>query len=235
MASIKTVADAAGVSTATVSRVLSDKPHVRSEIRERVFAAVEKLDYRPNRSARNLRGQKSHILGLIVSDIRNPFFTLVSRAVEDMAYQHGFSIFLCNADEDPAKEALYLNQMRVEHVAGIILSPTLQTADAFTDTVQLDIPIVVIDRRIRHTNVDNVLTDNIDSTYKMIEHLLQDGHQRIGALFGIGTTGRERREGYLQALKNHGLKSSPALAFYIKPREAAGYDATMKLLDLSPP
>src|SRR5690242_7741580 len=109
MASIKEVAEAAGVSTATVSRVFSNKPHVRAEVRERVMAAVEQLAYRPNRAARTLRSQQSNTIGLIVSDIRNPFFTAISRSVEDTAYEQGFSVLLCNTDENAEKEAIYLN------------------------------------------------------------------------------------------------------------------------------
>src|SRR2546423_6561150 len=100
MVRIKDVAEAAGVSTATVSRVLSHGQHVRPEVRERVLAEVERLGYRPNLVARNLRSQQSNMIGLIVSDIRNPFFTAISRAVEDTAYEQGFTIFLCNMDEN---------------------------------------------------------------------------------------------------------------------------------------
>ncbi len=128
MASIKDVAKAAGVSTATVSRVLSNGEHVRPEVRKRVMAAVEQLAYRPNLLARSLRSQQTTTIGLIVSDIRNPFFTSISRAVEDTAYEQGYSLFLCNTDENPEKEAIYLNLMRDENVAGVIFSPTRQTA-----------------------------------------------------------------------------------------------------------
>jgi DNA-binding LacI/PurR family transcriptional regulator len=124
MVNIKDVAEVAGVSIATVSRVLADKPHVRPKVREHVLAVVKELNYSPNRVARSLRAQKSNVIGLIVSDIQNPFFTLISRSVEDAAYAQGMSIFLCNSDEDPAKEANYLKLMRDERVSGIILSPT---------------------------------------------------------------------------------------------------------------
>jgi len=120
MPSIKDVAEAAGVSTATVSRVLTNQPHIRPELRARVQAVVDQLSYRPNLMARNLRSNQSNTIGLIVSDIRNPFFTAVSRAVEDAAYEHGFNVLLCNTDEHPEKEAMCLNVMRDENVAGII-------------------------------------------------------------------------------------------------------------------
>lgn len=233
MPKIKDVAEAAGVSTATVSRVLADKPYVRPEIREKVLAAVKKLNYRPNLIAQSLRVQRTNIIGLIVSDIQNPFFTLVSRSVEDAAYRHGYSIFLCNADEDPKKEAMYLNHMRDQNVAGVLVSPTRQTAETFGETVRLPIPFVVIDRRVRGIDVDSVLTDNVDAAYKIVDHLLQDGYRRIGAIFGSGsTTGRERREGYLQALQAHNVSPIPEIQTFGMPREEEGYAVTMKLLDL---
>src|SRR5579863_916275 len=132
MVSIKEVAEAAGVSTATVSRVLSNGLHVRPEVRERVLAEVERLGYRPNLVARSLRSQQSTTIGLIVSDIRNPFFTSMSRAVEDTAYEQGYSIMLCNTDENPEKEAIYLNLMQDTGVAGVIISPTRWTATSFS-------------------------------------------------------------------------------------------------------
>lgn len=236
MPSIKDVAQDAGVSTATVSRVLSNKPHVRPEVRERVMESVERLNYRLNRVAQSLRSQRSNIIGLIVADIQNPFFTSVSRAVEDVAYEQGISVFLCNTDENPDKEALYLQLMRDQNAAGVIFSPTGKTADAFAETVHLDIPMVVIDRRVRDVKVDSVLIDNDEATYQVVSHLLADGHRRIGALFGVGsTTGRERRESYLRTLKDHGIKTSPELSFFVPAREADGYRGANQLLDLAEP
>ena len=107
MFKIKDVADAAGVSTATMSRVLANKPHVRQEVKARVMSTVKALNYRPNRVARRLRSQQSTIIRLIVSDIENPFFQQVSRAVEDAAHEEGYSVILCNNDEDPEKEQRY--------------------------------------------------------------------------------------------------------------------------------
>src|SRR5688500_4531877 len=130
MPSILDVAKQAGVSVATVSRVLADKPHVRPEVREHVLKIVKEIGYRPNRIAMSLRRQTSSVLGLLVSDIRNPFFTAMARAIEDVAMSQKISLFLCNTDEDPEKERLYLNTLLDENVAGIILSPTQYTPDA---------------------------------------------------------------------------------------------------------
>jgi LacI family fructose operon transcriptional repressor len=234
MASIKDVAEAAGVSTATVSRVLSNGLHVRPELRERVMAAVERLGYRPNLVARSLRSQQSAAIGLIVSDIRNPFFTSISRAVEDAAYEQGFSVILCNTDEQPEKEALYLNLMRDTSVAGTILSPTRQTVANFTPS-DLPFPIVAIDRPIAHGDVDAVLLDNVDAAYRLITHLIGHGYRRIAALCSEMSTGLERQLGYEKALRAHGLAPRSEYVKYVEPRTKAGYTATLKMVDLPDP
>jgi DNA-binding LacI/PurR family transcriptional regulator len=236
MVKIKDVADAAGVSTATVSRVLTNKPHVRQDVKERVMEVVNELNYRPNRVARSLRSQKSTIIGLIVSDIENPFFQQVSRAVEDAAHEMGYSVMLCNNDENPDKEKRYLRLIRDENLAGVILSPTREAADNFSETSDLNIPMVVIDRRVSNAEVDNILIDNAQAAHTLTTHLIEHGYRRIGAIFGMGsTTGRERRDGFVRALKEHDLKLSTDLAKYANPREKDGFNTTMKLLQLSEP
>jgi LacI family fructose operon transcriptional repressor len=234
MASIKDVAAAAGVSTATVSRVLANSAHVRREVRERVLAAVTELGYRPNLVARSLRSQQSNSLGLIVSDIRNPYFTSVSRAVEDTAYAQGFSVLLCNTDEDAEKEAIYLRLMRDTNVAGVIVSPTQQTIATFS-RLGLDRPTVVVDRAIPNADVDAVLLDNVDAAYRLTAHLIERGYRRIAALFGAtSSTGRERRHGYELALRDHGLPLGTELARYVQPRTEAGYAGARDLLRAEP-
>jgi DNA-binding LacI/PurR family transcriptional regulator len=194
------------------------------------------MNYRPNRVARSLRSQKSTIIGLIVSDIENPFFQQVGRAVEDSAHEQGYSVMLCNNDEDPDKEQRYLNLIRDENLAGIILSPTRQTADNFSATSELNIPMVVIDRRVSNAEVDNIVIDNVQAAHTITTHLIEHGHRRIGAIFGTGsTTGRERREGLVAALKDHNIQQSSDLIKYTNPREEDGFNTTIKLLQLSEP
>ncbi len=235
MASIKDVAQAAGVSTATVSRVLSNGEHVRPEVRRRVMEAVEQLAYRPNLLARGLRSQQTTTIGLIVSDIRNPFFTSISRAVEDTAYEQGYSLFLCNTDENPEKEAIYLNLMRDENVAGVIFSPTRQTAVHFT-SFNLSFPTVIVDRSVGDAEIDMVLLDNVDSAFRLTMHLLEQGYRRIAALCGeTSTTGRERYSGYEKALSAYGLSPVAEHVKFIQPRSDAGYAAALKLIDASQP
>jgi LacI family fructose operon transcriptional repressor len=202
-------------------------------VRERVLAAAKALNYQPNRVARSLRSQQSSIIGLIVADIQNPFFTAVCRAVEDLAHEQGMTIFLCNSDENPDKETMYLNHMRSENVSGIIFSPTRETADNFAERVDRSQPMVVIDRRVQGVDIDSVTIDNVASAYQLTKHLIGDGHKRIGAMFGIGsTTGRERREGFMQAMREHNLPTPPEQTRFLEAREAEGYKESLRLLQL---
>ena len=233
MVKIKDVADAAGVSTATVSRVLANKPHVRTEVKKRVMEVVQKLNYRPNRVAQNLRSNTSKIIALIVSDIENPFFQRVSRAVDDAAYEQGYSVMLCNTDENPDKEEKSLNLLRDENVAGVILSPTRQAIENFSASTVFNIPMVVIDRHVSKCAVDNVLIDNVQSAHTITNHLIEHGYRRIGGIFGMGsTTGQERREGFMRALKDHNIKPNNDLIKYTNPREEDGFNTALKLLDM---
>ncbi len=228
MPSIKDVAQAAGVSTATVSRVLANKSRVNAETRKRVLEAIEQLNYRPNLIARSLRVQKSAKIGLVVSDIRNPFFTAISRAVEDAAYEQGYSVLLCNTDENPEKEELYLNLLHDENVAGIIFSPT-QKFSAGLKTYRSTIPFVIIDRSVESKDVDMVLLDNVAAAYELTTHLIENGYRNFAGLFGnASTTGKERSRGFQKALKDHQL--SPIAVHFIAPRIKQGYETTMSLL-----
>ena len=228
MPSIKDVAKMAGVSTATVSRVLANNPRVTEETRQRVMNAVEQLSYRPNLIARSLRVQKSSKIGLIVSDIRNPFFTAIGRAVEDAAYEKGYSVLMCNTDENPEKEELYLNLMQDENVAGVIFSPTRQFSARFK-THSSTIPYVIIDRFVENKQVDMVLLDNVSAAYELTTHLVENGYQKIAGLFGdASTTAPERSRGFTKALKDHGL--SPVATYTIAPRIKQGYETTIALL-----
>jgi len=229
MPSIKDVAKIAGVSTATVSRVLANQSRVKEDTRKLVLDAVEQLNYRPNLIARSLRVQKSAKIGLVVSDIRNPFFTAIGRAVEDAAYEQGYSVLMCNTDENPAKEEMYLNLMHDENVAGIIFSPTQQFS-AGLKSYQSNIPFVIIDRAVNSKHVDMVLLDNVAAAYELTNHLIENGYRKLAGLFGnASTTGQERNKGFHKALKEHQLK--PLAEYFIPPRIKQGYDTILTLLD----
>jgi len=231
MVKIVDVAKRAGVSTASVSRVISGHPGISDELRERVNVAVKALGYRPDLAARRLRSGRTDTLGLIVSDIRNPFFTEVSRAVEDVAYQNGMRVLLCNADEDPDKEAFYLDMMRDENVSGVILSPTLALLKSLRPA-NYPFPLVLVDRCERDTDADAVVLDNFDAGYRLTEHLITQGCQRIVFLYGsVGSTGPQRHQGYLAAMAAANLAPE---AEPIAPRSERAREVASRLLQRNP-
>lgn len=222
---IKDVARAAGVAPSTVSRALGKGP-VSAEVRSKVAAAVAATGYRPNLAARQLRSQQSMTVGLIVADIRNPFFTQLSRAVEDEAYRAGMRVFLCNTDEDPAREAMYLELMAEERVAGLILAPTR----ALTPAALADfrVPVVLVDRSLPGGRRDAVVLDNAGATALLVDHLVETGRQRIAGLFGAtSATGIERRDAFQARLRQHGREPLAATA---PPSAEAGRAALQALL-----
>ncbi len=235
VSSIKDVAKEAGVSTATVSRVLSNTSYVSDEVRKRVMDAVTRMDYRPNRVARSLRVQKSNIIGLIVADIQNPFFTLVSRSVQDEAYKNRYNIFLCNTDEQVDKEEEYLNIMQDEHVAGIIISPTHQDEKTVQRIKSEHFPAVVIDREIENGDFDTVVIDNREAGMRLINHIIQTGRKKIAILVGSGsTTGRLRFEGYKLALMQNNMLYNDTLVSFVDARESAGYEEAGRIVSSYP-
>jgi LacI family transcriptional regulator, fructose operon transcriptional repressor len=228
---IKDVAKRAGVSVASVSRVLAGLPVVSEPTRQKVLEAVKELDYRPDLAARRLRSRRSDTIGLIVSDIRNPFFTEVSRAVEDMAFSHQMRVILCNTDEDPEKEASCLELMRDEKVHGVILSPSSKLLSRYSPA-DYSFPIVLVDRYERGIKADAVLLDNFDAAYRLTEHLVSNGHRRIACLYGSASaTGRQRLEGHKAAMASHQL---PVQVHGVPPMVHEAHEAAMSILNQKP-
>jgi len=223
---IKDVARMAGVSAATVSRVLSNGA-VSADLREKVEAAVKATGYRPNLSARRLRSQHSRTIGLVVSDIRNPFFTALSRAVEDAAYRSDMRVVLCNTDESPAREAMYLRLMQEERITGMIYAPTRTTAEKL-DRMTFDFPVVLIDRSGPPGRHDAVVIDNAGASAMLVDHLLAQGHRDIVGLFGnTSSTAAERHDGYRAAMLKHGL--TPDACFVPPNTDAAAEELARRL------
>ncbi|GHO62839.1 LacI family transcriptional regulator [Ktedonobacter sp. SOSP1-52] len=234
---IKDVAQLAGVSSATVSRVLAHQPHVTEKVRQHVLNAVNELHYQPNRVARSLRLQRANILGLVVADVQNPFFLAIVRAVEDIAIAHGYAVFLCNADEQVEKAKMYIDLMLAENVAGVIIAPSRAENDPCLACIEAGIPVVLIDRTLEDAQTDTVIVDNCQSAFRLVSHLIDDGYTRIGAIFGDlqVSTNRERRTGYEQALLTHNLPCAAELVRQGKPIQEVGYQLTCELLGLPEP
>ncbi|MHB1710839.1 MAG: LacI family DNA-binding transcriptional regulator [Acidimicrobiales bacterium] len=234
MATIIDVADAAGVSTATVSRVVNKNPKVDPELAARVHKAISELGYHPSRVARSLRTRQSRVWAVVISDIRNPFFTEMVRGIEDAAYASGYSIVLCNADEDEAKEASYLRFAIAEHVSGIVLAPAQLGGRSLKSVLERGIPVVTVDRRLDNYELDHVVVDNIAGAEQAVVHLIERGYEQIAMIGGspLTTTGVERLAGYHRGLDRCGRRADPRLVRTGDFREASGYQAMQSLLEL---
>jgi LacI family transcriptional regulator len=232
-ARIGDVAELASVSVATVSRVLNGDPRVNHELRERVLAAASQLGYRPNRLARNLRRQQMDVIGIVVPDIENPHFAAIVRVVEVIALGLGHRVLVCNTDEDGDREAACLQMLADERVSGIVLSPS--SPDGKIDHLcDLAIPVVTIDRTLKHGTTDAVLADNVAAVRAATRRLIDAGHANIGFVGGRSEvdTGSERQHGYLTAIEEAGL--APVLADGRFRRDAAEVAVTTLLREKRP-
>ncbi|MBU5346926.1 LacI family DNA-binding transcriptional regulator [Paenibacillus lautus] len=214
-ATIKQVAAAAEVSTATVSRVLNDSDYVSDEIKERVMAAVNQLNYRPSAIARSLKQDRTYMIGVIVPDISNPYFMGISRGIEDIVGKEGFQLIFCSSDENPDKERRLLKLMQEKRVDAVVLATSGGNDPAIKQLADSKMPIVLVDRKLDSTetgvSLDLVAEDNTQGASRLTRKLLEDGHTAIGVVNGPtrSSTGRERLEGVRKAMKEYGLNEEP--------------------------
>ena len=237
--SIKEIAKATGVSTATVSRVLNGSEKVREVTAKRVLEVVDQLNYRMDHVARRMKVKSSEslIIGLIITDIGNPFFSDIVKGVEDIAFRKKHILMICNTNESPDKELFFLNSMLSEKVSGVIIVPTSGNAQYFERLDQAELPMVMVDRCPKNLNIDTVSINNVAGGYLATQLLIKNGHKRIGIICGINglsnTTGRY--EGYVEALAEANIPISENLITYGNYVESGGQEAMNKLLSLENP
>jgi LacI family transcriptional regulator len=234
MATIYEVAALAGVSPATVSRVLNGLA-VSEDKTRRVRAAAAKLGFTPNKTARRLRKQSSEIIALLIPDIENPFFTALARGVEDRAQQSGFSVVLCNTDDDPGKELRYLQIVASEDMAGVILAPASDEVDLGA-IVSLGRPVVAVDRTTPYP-VDAVKIDNRAAGIAATTALFEAGYRRVACIAGpagIEST-EERSLGWAEVVRARKAKHPEGYLQHANFRVDGGRAAMRALLDLRTP
>ena len=210
---IKDVAEKAGVSTATVSHVINQTRFVTEETRRRVLDAIETLNYQPSAIARGLATNSTLTVGLIVSDITNPFFTAVARGVEDETLYQGYHAIFCNTDEDPAREDEYLRLLSARQIDGLIIAPTGVRSERLLRMAEANTPIVLLDRNTPDIDAPLVEVNNEDGAYQATRYLIELGHRRIGVLMGLETISTQviRANGYRRALQEAGLTVDESL------------------------
>ncbi|MFB9994816.1 LacI family DNA-binding transcriptional regulator [Deinococcus oregonensis] len=234
---IHDVAREANLSIATISRALNRPETVAAQTRERVLVAVAKTGYRPDAVGRSLREGRSRSIGLIVSDIRNPFYASITKVVEDAAYERGYGLLICNADEQPARAREALHFLASHQVSGVIHVPTGESTELLQELIGKGIPIIDLDRVSGLADPSAVMVDNRQGARLAAQHLIELGHTRIAVIAGPPhlTSGAARLAGFEQTLQAAGITLAPQYLTYGDFREASGRRAAEQLLTLPEP
>jgi len=228
------VAAHAGVSIKTVSNVINNWPYVTEETRQKVLAAIEAIGYRPNHTARSLVTGKTKAIGVLVPDVSNPFFGTAIRACEEALVDDGYSLFLCNTNEDAERERYYLEQLLSRGVDGLILWGSRLSPSELEEIIDASRALVTVElgeepTRPNHTCIN---VDNRGGSRMATEHLLSEGHRRIGHLAGPldRVTSRQRKQGYEEALVAAGLEPLPQMTVAAQPSVQGGFCAAERLI-----
>ncbi|SDM85726.1 transcriptional regulator, LacI family [Paenibacillus sp. yr247] len=233
MITIYDIAEKAGVSAMTVSRVINNTGRISEATRKRVRKVMEDLHYIPNSMARSLVLQKTNILSLLITDITNPFYTTLARGAEDAAMRSGYRLLFANSDEDYAKEKGYVDMILSARVDGVLFAPTGDHSLENLEQLQKhQIPFVVLDREIPGIEADMVLGDSKEGARKLVDHLIGLGHRRIAMINGSQdvSTARLRYTGYREAHLLNGLSVEDSLVVHLNYRDFQDESALDALL-----
>ena len=214
-ATMRDVAALAGVSVKTVSRVVNDEPGVSVDVRDRVSAAVSRLDYRPNLAASNLRrtGARTGLIGALVQDLSNSFSASLLRALEDAARRRGTGVLAASLDEGADREEELVHDLVTRRVDGLVIMPASERQDYLVSELRSGTPAVFVDRPPRGVDADSVTVDNTRGGRLAAEHLLAQGHRRIAVLVDIQSipTAARRLGGFTDGYVQRGLRPDPRL------------------------
>jgi LacI family transcriptional regulator len=233
MATILEVAKRASVSIATVSNVIRATKRVSPELEERVRSAMEELNYSPNAIARGLKVKQTHLVGLVLPDITNPFFPGIIRGAEDTAFDRGYFLVTANTDEQVSRERRMLGALRSYRADGILLASAPGTDfEHIRRTIASGVAVVFLDRPVAGVKADAVLLDNVRGARECVRHLLQLGHRRIAIITGplALQNARERLQGYEEAICEFDVAVDPSLVLQGDYRMESGERAMNDLL-----
>lgn len=238
---ISDIAKLAGVSVATVSRVINNKGYVKEETRKKIETLIQESGYRPNAVARSLTCSNTAMIAVIISNRLTPFFAAVLEAIEAKAERSGYSLLLYNTAEDRDKECKAITQAMEHRVMGILLLPVLdpdeRTVNLLTMAEESGIPVVLIDRDLRDGEFDIVMTNSKKGVYEGIELLIEAGHENIGIINcpEVAKEGNTRLGGYIQCMEDHGIEVREEYIYSGYFDEMSGYQGCAALLGLPKP
>ena len=211
MATMKEVADFAEVSVATVSRVINETGYVSPDLKDRVFNAMRELNYQPSDLARSLRRRQTLTVGILIPQLDHPFFSALAFASEKSLFANDYRTLVCSAEENLEKESAYVDMLIRQRVDGVIFAPTGQSVDNLHRLQESNVPVVLVDRDLKRTQVDKVLSNNYQGGYEGIRYLLEMNHTNIG-IIGAPTYSEAmmmRIAGARQALDDFNVKLAP--------------------------
>ena len=221
------IAKRIGVAPMTVSRVINASGYVSEEMRAKVLKAVKELDYHPNALARSLKRQRTHVVGILLPDIANPFSAELVRGIQEVLLSRGYASFIGLTERSTERERAELQALFDHRVDGIVVATRETKAgnDLLLRLIESRLPIVVVGRTLNHPHVDRVTADHWKGAYEAVEHLIAAGHQRIGFIGAqpINGAGLRRYQGYLDALRDHQLKIDEKLIVGPDGQSGPGY------------
>lgn len=238
--SIEDIAREAGVSTATVSRVINKSPRVRPQTAEKVEAVMRQYNYLPNGIARSLASKTSKTIGIIVSDITNPVYSEMIRSIQDEAERHDYVTIICNSDENMQKEFEFIDLLLEKQVVGVIFPGGRGIGDKYNGHIvklSQKVPVVLANEYLEGPNIYSIICDKEKGAYEMTRHLLGLGHTRIAMITGYSNYNPtiEKYRGYKKALEDCGLAVGDDLLIYADYQMLGGYKAALKLMRLAVP
>ncbi|MFC0188255.1 LacI family DNA-binding transcriptional regulator [Fictibacillus aquaticus] len=228
---IQAVARLANVSIATVSRVINGQGGVRKKTEDRILKAIDELGYIRNAAARTMKKKETKTVGVIVPDIKNPFFPIVMAGIEQKAREKGYFTILSSTNESQAMEENIVKNFIERGVDGVIITTANENSDHLKVLQVQGIPIVAVDRSIKQLEADTVLVDNEKGTYEAVSHLISEGHEKIAIICGpLETTPAYRRlKGYKRALNDHNIMADERYIIKGNFQESSGYKGTRDL------
>lgn len=235
---ISDIAKEANVSQTTVSRVLNNSGYVKDETRKKVLKVMKDLNYSPSAIARSLSTKKTNIIGVIVPDIKNPFFGDAIKGISNIADNHNLNIILCDADDNIEKEIKAIRLLKQQRIEGMIITPT-SVEDEFNSKYlaaieNVGIPVVLLEGNVKYSNFSGVFIDNIEGAFKGTEALIKNGHTKIAIITGRmnSQSAKDRLVGYKKALAINNIPLNEDYIFYGDYRMESGYELTNKMLSM---
>jgi DNA-binding LacI/PurR family transcriptional regulator len=232
------VAKQAKVSKTTVSRILNGNyAHTTEVTRKRVLQAIKDLDYRPNALAKGLKSMRTNVIGIMLSNLKNPFWSTVLEGVEDTCHDLGYNLMICNSNENPEMEEEYIKEFQMRQVDGMIMNPTCRNPQIYEKLAVEKYPLVVVNRRMPNLNTYNVLVDNVKGAHIAVNHLLKNGRKKVAVCVYKNpyvSTWKERIEGYQKAILSNGFTLEDCIILEIEQRGDTQKESIMRLISKYP-